>query len=221
MHASDDTDTTDSTVLVEAVPSKEAEKDTVMAHCLKPAVSEIGIGTSDRAEVADAIGSLEGNAPAVPSKEAEKDTVMVPGVGKMRQRDLDLLRAVHKRELDVEDDCVPDLSMLNPAQMLHLEAFLDSPVEEATKKVQVESPRDCKESNDIVPHWEERLSPYRGALLRKQGQASSTARTTQMAIGAPPSVCASNGHEVRGAPPGLENVARGVPRTIKPIGSAP
>jgi len=164
---------------------------------------------------------------------------MVPGVGKLQQQDLDLLRAVHKGELDVEDNCVPDLSALSPAQMLHLEAFLDSPVEEATKKEAVLDPifmehaisqaamqvrvaprRDRKESNDGEPHWEERLSPYQGALLRKQGRASSTTRTTPTAIGAPPSAGASNGHEVR-VPPGLENVARTVPRTTKPIGSAP
>jgi hypothetical protein len=216
VHASDDTDTADSTPLV-----------------------EVGVGTSDRAGVANATGSSESCTRAAPSKEDKKDTVLVPGVGKMRQRDLDLLRAVHKGELHVEDDCVPDLSALNPEQMLHLETFLDSPVDEATRKavvnpilreqivqetatkavvdpivrkqavketatrVHAEPPKDRKEGTDGEPHWEERLSPYRGALLRKQVRTSSAMGTTSSAIGAPPSSGASSGHKVRGLPPGL------------------
>jgi len=210
VHASDDTDTADSTPLV-----------------------EVGVATADRAGVADPAGTSEDCTRAASSKEDEKDAVLVPGVGKMRRRDLDLLRAVHKGELDVEDDCVPDLSHLNPEQMQNLESFLDSPVDEATRnsvvdptvreqvvldtaakavvdpivrekavKVPAEPPK--KGTDGEPPHWEQRLSPYRGALLRKQVQTSSATGTTS----------------VRGPPPGLENVARIVPRTVKPIGSA-
>jgi len=188
VHASDDTDTTDSNVLVEA---------------FRVAV--------DRAGGVDATGTPESNTPAVPSRDEAGDTVMVPGVGKMRRRDLDLLRSVHHGEMDVEDDEIPDLSALSPEQMLHLEAFLDcaaSPRKAASaalEQPQETTPGNCKKSGDDEPRWEERLSPYRGALLRKQDQVSTG--TTTVPTGAPRSADASRGNTTgkeAHAPPGLE-----------------
>jgi len=53
-------------------------------------------------------------------------TVQVPGVGLIKKSDLVLLRAVHKGELDVDDERAPDISMLTPDQLEHLEAFLNT-----------------------------------------------------------------------------------------------
>ena len=50
----------------------------------------------------------------------------VPGVGRMRKSDLVLLRAVHKGELDVDDENAPDMTALSHEQLTALEAFFDT-----------------------------------------------------------------------------------------------
>jgi len=201
VHASDDTDTTDSNVLVEAV---------------KVAV--------DRAGIVDATVTSGGNTPSDPGRKDAADNVLVPGVGKMRRRDLDLLRAVHKGEMDAEDNKIPDLSVLSPEQMQNLEIYLDSAASTgkaasaALEQPQQKAPEFCKGSNNDKPPWEERLSPYRSALQCEQGRASDTTGTTADAGVAPRSVGAGIGNGMR-APPGLENVTRVVPRTAKLFGS--
>jgi len=56
--------------------------------------------------------------------------VQVPGLGPVRKSDLVLLRAVHKGQLDENDKSAPDITMLTPQQLGHLEAFLDTSEDE-------------------------------------------------------------------------------------------
>jgi hypothetical protein len=116
---------------------------------------------------------------------------LVPGVGRVRKSDLVLLRAIHKGELDVDDENAPDISVLRPEQLQALEAFFDRAEEKPSpfcKTLVHESP--LKEPQDS---WISRLRPE---------------------VRAPPGL-----EDVIRAPPGLEDVIRVVPRTARPVAS--
>jgi len=60
----------------------------------------------------------------------KQQLALVPGVGRVLKSDLVLLRAIHKGELDVDDENAPDMTVFSPKQLRALEAFFDTAKEQ-------------------------------------------------------------------------------------------